>query len=183
MKRISPSPWLEVMAGTTVAFLYFWDWAWAAFETRTLWITGLIIAILLLMPLWRWTAKRRAVCIAAFVFPIILLPWLVWDTRKAMLQDFERVRVGMTEEEVTDIMGAWRTGTGWPAPPGNGGVADEKGELAAGTVHLLGGSGTIELGAKTVIYRHTNEGWGNSDWAIVEYNDSRRVIRKEFSHD
>jgi len=34
----------------------------------------------------------------------------------------------------------------------------------------------------TSTYRHTNEGWGNSDWGVVTFEDGR-VVQTEFMPD
>jgi hypothetical protein len=34
----------------------------------------------------------------------------------------------------------------------------------------------------TIVYRHTNEGWGDSDWGMVEFAGGK-VVKVEFSPD
>jgi hypothetical protein len=93
------------------------------------------------------------------------LRWVNWNSRKPFLRDPYSVRVGMAPSQVEAIMGKYLRGTGWPPNT----VADRsaKGELAF---------------PGTVVYRHTNEGWGDSDWGMVEFAGGK-VVNVEFSPD
>jgi hypothetical protein len=71
----------------------------------------------------------------------------------------------MTETQVEQIMSSYRHGSGWPANPNPEAV--EPGDLIV---------------PETVIYRHTNAGWGDSDWGLIRYHDGR-VVTVEFNPD
>jgi hypothetical protein len=92
-----------------------------------------------------------------------------WDSRKPFLKDLFRVKEGMTVAQVEQIMGGYMTGggipVGAPAPQLCGRLA-EYGPQATGTI----------------VYRHTNEGWGDSDWGVVALREGR-VVDVEFSPD
>jgi hypothetical protein len=69
-----------------------------------------------------------------------------WDSRKPFLKDLFRIRPGMTVAQVDRLMaGYFRS----PATPGQ-----------------LSADGRIT-------YRHTNEGWGDSDWGLVTFQRGR----------
>jgi hypothetical protein len=56
-------------------------------------------------------------------------------------------------------------GTGWPVNP------------------LAAPSGKGEMAFPGfVVYRHTNEGWGNSDWGLVRF-EANRVAAVDFKPD
>jgi hypothetical protein len=71
----------------------------------------------------------------------------------------------MAPNQVEAIMGKYLKGTAWPANT----VADPS------TRAELVFPGTI-------VYRHTNEGWGDSDWGMVEFAGGK-VVKVEFSPD
>jgi hypothetical protein len=110
-------------------------------------------------------ARPRGVVLLLFAVVFVGLRWVNWNSRKPFLRDLYSVRVGMTPSQVEAIMGKYLKGTGWPANT----VADPS---ARGELTLPG----------TVVYRHTNEGWADSDWGMVEFAGGK-VVRVEFSPD
>jgi len=96
---------------------------------------------------------------------IMPVRFIDWDTRKPFLKDLYRIQPGMTLPQVEQIMGQYRQGSGWPANPNP--EAQHPGEL------------TIP---DSIIYRHTDEGWGDSDWGVVTFADER-VIEVQFLPD
>lgn len=105
----------------------------------------------------------RAVVLAVLLAAMFGIRAINWNSRKPFLRDLYSLRRGMVRSEVERRMGHHLQGTGWPANP----MTDQPGELVF---------------PETVVYRHTNEGWGNSDWGVVEY-DSDRVVKVEFMPD
>jgi hypothetical protein len=92
-----------------------------------------------------------------------------WNSRKPFLRDLYRIKEGMTAAQVEQTMGDYMTGGGVPAgSPGIrlDGRLIEQGATATGTIS----------------YRHTNEGWGNSDWGVVTF-EGGRVVDVWFSPD
>jgi hypothetical protein len=76
----------------------------------------------------------------------------------------------MTVEQVQQIMGDYMGGTCQPDNP----FGLPTGESAAETEELA-------LPGRAV-YRHTNEGWGDSDWGEITF-DKGRVVRIQFLPD
>jgi hypothetical protein len=78
-----------------------------------------------------------------------------WDSRKPFLTNLFRIEPGMTVAQVDQLMaGYFRS----PATPGQ-----------------LSADGRIT-------YRHTDEGWGDSDWGLVTFQNGR-VSQVEFLPD
>jgi hypothetical protein len=83
-----------------------------------------------------------------------------WNSRKPFLRDLRRVKVGMTEKEATQLLDDYRS--------------------EAGSLTRRDGQGTTISG--TVSYRHTTEGWGNSDIGLLTFEHGR-VVEVEFLPD
>ncbi len=105
--------------------------------------------------------------LAAIVAVVAALYFVDWTTRKPFLRDLDRIRVGMTEAEVRQIMGRYMEGSGWPAIPGSS-------TNAQGTLNIVG--------SDSLVFRHSNDGAFNSDWGIISLS-SGRVVSVEFSPD
>jgi hypothetical protein len=98
---------------------------------------------------------------------LIAVRFVDWNSRKSFLRDFYSLQEGMTREQVDQTMSSYMKGVGGGPPNSQGQyVYDEQGEVVTGWV----------------TYRHTNEGWGDSDWGVVTLEDSR-VVRLEFLPD
>jgi len=101
-----------------------------------------------------------------FVMVTFSVRFMDWNSRKPFLKDLYRIREGMTPTQVEQIMSDYMKGDGRPLVPSRKDVFNERGEVVTGT--------------KT--YRHTDEGWGDSDWGVVTFENSR-VVQIEFLPD
>jgi hypothetical protein len=101
-----------------------------------------------------------------FVMVAFSVRFMDWNSRKPFLKDFYRIREGMTVTQVEQIMSDYMQGDGRPLVPGRKDVFNERGEVVTGTI----------------TYRHTNEGWGNSDWGVVTFENGR-VVKTKFLPD
>jgi hypothetical protein len=109
--------------------------------------------------------RPRIALLVSFAAVFAAVRWVNWNSRKPFLRDLYSVHVGMTRSQVDAIMGKYLKRTGWPTNP--------FGPPSA--------SGAMELPG-AVVYRHTNEGWGNSDWGIVRF-EANRVAAVDFHPD
>ena len=92
-----------------------------------------------------------------------------WNTRKPFLKSLYRIREGMVPAQVDQIM------------------SDYGGGCYGGSAAILKPSGCEfneqgEIVTGCVTYTHTKEGWGNSDWGTVYFEDGV-VVSTEFSPD
>ncbi|NIO72298.1 MAG: hypothetical protein GTN71_25565 [Anaerolineae bacterium] len=109
--------------------------------------------------------RQTLLILGLFVMVAFSVRFVDWNSRKPFLKDFYRIREGMTPAQVEQIMGDYMIGGG--APLGSPKTElNERGEIVTGTV----------------TYRHTDEGWGNSDWGVVTFEDGR-VVKIEFLPD
>jgi hypothetical protein len=100
-----------------------------------------------------------------FVMVAFSVRFIDWNSRKPFLKDLYSIKEEMTPAQVEQIMGDYMKGDG--APLGSPKTElNEQGEIVTGTV----------------TYRHTNEGWGNSDWGVVTFENGR-VVQTEFLPD
>ncbi|HYG33568.1 MAG TPA: hypothetical protein VEC99_02210 [Clostridia bacterium] len=129
--------------------------------------------------------RLRIGVLIAILGAIAALYFVNWTSRKPFLRDLARVRVGMTEAEVRQIMGRYMVGTGWPLPPFDASTS------ATGTTVRMNGSSqysgeassTGELALRdALVFRHSNDGAFNSDWGIISVSNGR-VAKVEFSAD
>ena len=123
--------------------------------------------------------------LAAITAVVAALYFAEWTTRKPFLRDLDRIRVGMTEAEVRQIMGRYMEGTGWPALPGN------SPSNSPGTLNIAGSASQYStetsssgemLISDSLVFRHSNDGAFNSDWGIISLSTGR-VVSVEFSPD
>jgi hypothetical protein len=118
--------------------------------------------LLLLLLLGGAPVRHKLAILASLVVALLTIGTINWDTRKPFLRDLYRIREGMTAAQVEQIMGGYMSGGGVPAgSPGIrlDGRLVEPGATATGTIS----------------YRHTNEGWGDSDWGVVTFGEGRVV--------
>jgi hypothetical protein len=115
---------------------------------------------------------------------IATLYFVEWTSRKPFLRDLDRVRVGMTEVEVRQIMYRYLEGTGWPAfPDGNSNNASGMLMVGSGARYPTGASKSGELVIRdSLVFRHSKTARFNSDWGIVSLS-SGRVVSVSFSPD
>jgi hypothetical protein len=126
-------------------------------------------ALLLLLFLWGASARHKLLILAPLAVALLTIGTINWNSRKPFLRDLYRIKEGMTAAQVEQTMGDYMTGGGVPAgSPGIrlDGRLIEQGATATGTIS----------------YRHTNEGWGNSDWGVVTF-EGGRVVDVWFSPD
>jgi hypothetical protein len=126
-----------------------------------------LVGILLLIG----SPRREKVLILSLLIVVLFsIRFVDWNSRKPFLKDFHRIKEGMTVEQVEQIMGDYMGG---PCQPKN-------------SLGLPAG----ESGAKTeeptlpemAVYRHTDEGWGNSDWGEISF-EKGRVVEIQFLPD
>jgi hypothetical protein len=90
------------------------------------------------------------ILLAAVLFSIRLIDW---NTRKPFLKDLARVRLGTPVAQADELMGDYVKSGGTLTQ------ADEQGRIVSGTI----------------AYRHTTEGWGNSDAGVLTIAGGRVV--------
>lgn len=115
-----------------------------------------LFAALALLPFL--VGRRRVVQIAlplGLLCAILAVQFVDWDSRKPFLRALDRVEVGMTVAEVDAIM------AGYMRRPSQPTTADED---------------------AIVSYRHTTEGWGDSDIIVIRFT-SGRVTSREYLPD
>jgi hypothetical protein len=126
-----------------------------------LWI--LVGALLLYGVSWR----EKLLILGLFVIALLTIRVVDWHSGKPFLRDLYSIEKGMDESQVDQIMDGYLKGyggapVGTPPQPEFG----PDGELVTGWV----------------IYRHTSEGWGDSDWGIVAF-EGGQVVEVDFSPD
>ena len=113
-----------------------------------------------LLLLWGAPARRTLAIVVLVAVVVFSVRFVNCNSRKPFLKDLFRIKEGMSAAEVDQIMGDYMTGggasMGSPRPRLDGQLA-EQGATATGTIS----------------YRHTNEGWGNSDWGEVSFENGR----------
>jgi hypothetical protein len=119
-------------------------------------------ALFLLLLLWGAPLRHKLAILAPLVVTLLTIGTINWNSRKPFLRDLHRIKEGMTAAQVEQIMGDYMTGGG--VPSGSPGIRLD------GRLTELGATAT-----GTISYRHTNEGWGNSDWGVVTFKDGRVV--------
>jgi hypothetical protein len=134
---------------------------WSFILTASVMIGALAVALS-----WHAAPAWRLLVVSVSVAATIGVRYLDWDSRKPFLRDLYSLQVGMTPQEVEAKMRGYLRGTGWPQNPFSDAPLD---------------GGELEIGSAQV-YRHTNEGWGNSDWGIVRF-DGGVLVGVEFSPD
>jgi signal transduction histidine kinase len=145
---------------------------------------ALAFAAGLIRPVSARSQLARIGALVAVIAVIATLYFVEWTTRKPFLRDLDRIRVGMTEAEVRQIMGRYMEGSGWPAIPGSS-------TNAPGTLNIVGSdsqystetspSGQMVI-RDSLVFRHSNDGAFNSDWGIISLS-SGKVVSVEFSPD
>ena len=137
-------------------------------------------AVLLPFLLWRPSVLKIRIYML-FLAALIILHAVPWNSRKVFLRDFDKVRVGMTVEEVEAVMGKYMKGTRWPAGPST--TRQVLTEVGTGISMKTYETPTGELGIQdSVVYRHSNDWAFNSDWGIVQFQEGR-VVWKDFTLD
>jgi hypothetical protein len=95
--------------------------------------------------------RVRLLILALFSVAVASVHFINWNSRKPFLKDFYRLQEGMTEAQVDGIMGDYIKETDLPPLP----------------------LGEAPEAVEAVVYRHTDEGWGESDWGVVAFKGGR----------
>lgn len=136
------------------------------------WFVGLYAAfwvLVMLLLLWAAPLRHKVLILGSLALIVVSMRFVDWNSRKPFLRDLYRIKEGMTPAQVDQIMGDYMTGGA--VSPGNPGIRLD-GRL-------------VEQGAQAtgmICYRHTKEGWGNSDFGEVTFVDGR-VVKVHFSPD
>jgi hypothetical protein len=107
--------------------------------------------------------REKLLILGLLVTMLFSIRLVNWNSRKPFLKDFYRVREGMTVGQVEQIMEGYMGGSFQPERT----LAFRTGESAAETEDLAP--------PDRAVYRHTNEGWGNSDWGEIIFEKGRVV--------
>jgi hypothetical protein len=122
-------------------------------------IFWVLIGLLLLIGSPR---REKLLILGLFVVVLFSTRAVNWNSRKPFLRDLYRVKEGMAVEQVEQIMGQYMRGGYWPSHP-----------LASVEEPI---SGTEEPASPDImVYRHTSEGWGDSDWGEIRFEEGRVV--------
>jgi hypothetical protein len=98
--------------------------------------------------------RVKLVVLALLVIVLFAVRFVDWNSRKPFLKDLYRIQEGMTPAQVDRIMdGYMRANDGGPPGSDNQPEFGERGEIVAGKV----------------TFRHTDEGWGDSDVGVVTF--------------
>lgn len=117
--------------------------------------------------LWGRPRREKLLILALLVLVLFSVRFVSWTSRKPFLKDLYSIKEGMTVGQVKQIMSNYRVGGGNPlALDGQKTKLDEQGEIVTGGI----------------TYLHTKEGWGNSDWGVVIFEDGR-VVQTRFLPD
>jgi hypothetical protein len=112
-------------------------------------------------------ARDKLLVLGLFALLLFSVQFVNWNSRKPFLRSFRRIDVGMSAPQVEELM------TGYMRKYGNG-------PMGSRPQTQFDDDGAISDGS--VAYRHTREGWGDSDWGVVTFKDGR-VIETEFLPD
>ena len=94
-----------------------------------------------------------------FLISLIVIRNIQWNSRKVFIKKFNQLNVGMSLEKTDEIMSDFII-------------------FRTVSVDTLENDKTAHM----ISYRHTDEGWGNSDMGIV-YVQNDTIIRLKFYHD
>ena len=108
---------------------------------------GLVLLLATVMVLGR-PMREKALVIGCALLLVLSVPLATWNSRKAFLRSLYSVRHGMTLDQVEAIMSEYMGGDVGPA---------------------------VAEGIEVKSYRHTTEGWGDSDFGVVSFEDGRVV--------
>jgi hypothetical protein len=162
------------------------EWGLAFPVPRWLYLTlGLAFVVALVRPTNPRSQLRPLGALSAVLALLAALHLVDWTTRKPFLRDLDRIQIGMTEAEARQVMGRYLEGTGWPANPfqTNSVAPGTLTDLGSGSSHATTHSPSGELVlARSLVFRHSNDGAFNSDWGIVSLSHGR-VTGIQFSPD
>jgi hypothetical protein len=108
-------------------------------------------------------SREKLLILGLLVVALFSIRFVDWNSRKPFLKDLYRVKQGMTVGQVEQIMGSFMGGTCSPAPP----LGSPAGESAAEPEE--------PALPDRAVYRHTDEGWGDSDWGEIRFENGQVV--------
>ena len=104
--------------------------------------------------------RLRLALLLSFAGAMLIISLTNWDSRKPFLRDFYQVQVGMTAVQADQVMQGYMK---FISPLTE---VNERGEVLTGPVN----------------YRHTEEGWGDSDIGLLMFKNGR-VVDTDFYPD
>jgi hypothetical protein len=113
--------------------------------------------------------REKFLILGLFLVLVVSIYFVDWNSRKPFLKDFHRIEAGMTEQQVDQIMAGYMKSYGG-GPPAS--LREYEPEYD--------GQGRLLTG--WITYRHTKEGWGDSDWGEITFADGQ-VVEKRFLPD
>ena len=124
----------------------------------------------------------RLGAVAVIIAVVAALYLVEWTTRKPFLRDLDRIRVGMTEAEVREMMGRYmegsRAGQPFPAFPRVPALNIVGNDWQYSTETSPSGQMVIR---DSLVFRHSSDGAFNSDWHHFAFERQGRDV--EFSPD
>jgi hypothetical protein len=106
-------------------------------------------------------SREKLLILGLLVVALFSIRFVDWNSRKPFLKDLHRVQEGMTIDEVEQIMGDYMGGICYPDHP-----------LGLPARESVAEAEELALPDRAV-YRHTNEGWGDSDWGEIHFEKGR----------
>jgi hypothetical protein len=136
-----------------------------------------VVGLIAVRPAFAAASRSRALIICGvFAVGIIGTVGAPWTSRDFFLMDFQQLRPGMTQEQVSTAMQKYMNGTGIQNLPGIN-------TIHAGAQAFRNDADSAMLKPRGCeVYRHSNEGLWNADWGTVCY-EAGRVVSTEFSPD
>jgi hypothetical protein len=104
--------------------------------------------------------RLRLSLLVLFAGAMLAISLINWDSRKPFLRHFYQIEVGMTATQADQVMQGYMK---FISPMTQ---VNERGEILTGPVS----------------YRHTDEGWGDSDMGLVMFKNGR-VVDRDFYPD
>ena len=105
--------------------------------------------------------REKLLILGLLVIVLFSLRFVDWNSRKSFLRDLYRIQEGMSLEQVEEIMGEYMGGACCPA------------ESLARSDEKEPGEPEQMAPPDRLVYRHTDEGWGDSDWGEVHFENGR----------
>jgi len=111
--------------------------------------------------------RDKLLILGLFALLLSSIQFINWNSRKPFLRSFRRIEVGMSAPQVEETM------IGYMVDYGGGSPGSQPQTQFDDDGRILNGSMT---------FRHTQEGWGDSDWGVVTFGDGH-VVETRFLPD